>query len=277
VWSKDSAASQWVRAEADMARNQNKLVQTAIDEVMPPLPFNQIQFAELGNWRGEPDHPGWRKVKASLSDLAGRPADPAAPPLHRERVREPVAPPPPAKASKWPLYAGMAIAAVALLFAAWMVLRENREERVEARTEQAETAQPTTTPAPQPAASFANGPQPVAPPPGPAAVAGPAPVEPAAAVQPPPPAVASTEGMVFPDSSRRLLRPAELANLGPATLAIARNEIYARNGRRFVRADVRAYFEQFDWYRPTSDNVRLNRIERQNVEMLQRAEARFGG
>src|SRR6185436_1792957 len=105
VWSKDSAASQWVRAEADMARNQAKLVQTAIDNVMPPLPLNQIQFAELGGWRGEADHPGWRKVKASLSELVGRPGDPPAPRLPRERAREPAVPAP--KPSKWPLYAGI--------------------------------------------------------------------------------------------------------------------------------------------------------------------------
>jgi len=72
VWSKDSAASQWVRAEADMARNQKKLIQVAIDSVMPPLPFNQIQYAELGDWKGEPDHPGWRKVKVSLTELCGK-------------------------------------------------------------------------------------------------------------------------------------------------------------------------------------------------------------
>lgn len=56
VWSQSSAQSEWVRAEADVARNQKKLVQTAIDDVMPPLPFNQIQFAELADWQGEPDH-----------------------------------------------------------------------------------------------------------------------------------------------------------------------------------------------------------------------------
>jgi hypothetical protein len=69
VWSKESAASEWVRAEADMARNQKKLIQVAIDNVMPPLPFNQIQYAELGDWQGEADHPGWRKVKVSLTEL----------------------------------------------------------------------------------------------------------------------------------------------------------------------------------------------------------------
>lgn len=80
VWSHQSAQSEWVRAEADVARNQKKLVQTAIDDVMPPLPFNQIQFAELADWNGEPDHRGWRKVLMSLEELCGREAAPAAAP-----------------------------------------------------------------------------------------------------------------------------------------------------------------------------------------------------
>jgi hypothetical protein len=71
VWSTDSAASEWVRAEADMARNQKKLIQTAIDDCVPPLPFNQIQYAAIGDWQGEEDHPGWRKVRASLVALCG--------------------------------------------------------------------------------------------------------------------------------------------------------------------------------------------------------------
>ena len=70
-WSHEAAASEWVRAEADMARNQKKLIQTAIDDCTPPLPFNQIQYAALGDWAGEPDHPGWRKVRASLAALCG--------------------------------------------------------------------------------------------------------------------------------------------------------------------------------------------------------------
>src|SRR6185503_15568983 len=76
VWSKESAASEWVRAEADMARNQKKLIQVALDNVMPPLPFNQIQYADLGNWNGEPDHPGWRKVKVSLAELCRKTTKP---------------------------------------------------------------------------------------------------------------------------------------------------------------------------------------------------------
>jgi hypothetical protein len=76
VWSKEAAASQWVRAEADVARNQKKLIQASIDGRMPPMPFNQIQFAAIGDWQGEDDHLGWQKVKASLAALVG-PAAPA--------------------------------------------------------------------------------------------------------------------------------------------------------------------------------------------------------
>jgi len=71
VWSHRSAESEWVRAEADLARSQKKLIQTSIDDRQPPMPFNQIQFASIGDWNGEPDHPGWKKVRASLAALCG--------------------------------------------------------------------------------------------------------------------------------------------------------------------------------------------------------------
>jgi hypothetical protein len=74
VWSERAAASEWVRAEADVARAQKKLIQTSIDGRMPPMPFNQIQFASIGDWQGEDSHPGWMKVKASLAALCGPPA-----------------------------------------------------------------------------------------------------------------------------------------------------------------------------------------------------------
>jgi hypothetical protein len=50
VWSEGAASSEWVRAEADVARGQKKLIQTSIDDRMPPMPFNQIQFASIGDW-----------------------------------------------------------------------------------------------------------------------------------------------------------------------------------------------------------------------------------
>jgi adenylate cyclase len=40
VWSAESAKSQWVRAEADAARQVGTLVQVSIDGTIPPMPFN---------------------------------------------------------------------------------------------------------------------------------------------------------------------------------------------------------------------------------------------
>ena len=65
--------SEWVRAEADMARNQKKLIQTSIDGRDPPMPFNQLHYVSLADWDGSDDHPGWSKVKESLAALCGAP------------------------------------------------------------------------------------------------------------------------------------------------------------------------------------------------------------
>ena len=43
LWSSDASHSQWVRAEADWARQAGTLVQASLDGTIPPLPFNQIQ------------------------------------------------------------------------------------------------------------------------------------------------------------------------------------------------------------------------------------------
>jgi len=71
LWSADAAKSHWVRAEADAARELGTLVQASVDGTMPPIPFNQIQCADLKDWEGDPSHPGWRKLLASLEALCG--------------------------------------------------------------------------------------------------------------------------------------------------------------------------------------------------------------
>src|SRR4051812_43201810 len=74
LWSAEAAKSQWVRAEADTARTANKLIQAGLDGTAPPMPFNQIQCADLKAWDGQRTAPGWRKLLASVSELAGVPA-----------------------------------------------------------------------------------------------------------------------------------------------------------------------------------------------------------
>ena len=70
LWSTDAAQSQWVRAEADSARNAGTLVQVTLDGSLPPLPFNQIQCAELKGWGGTGSN-GWRKLISSVTALVG--------------------------------------------------------------------------------------------------------------------------------------------------------------------------------------------------------------
>jgi adenylate cyclase len=69
VWSAEAVKSQWVRAEAEVAREAGTLVQLRLDAAMPPLPFNQIQCADLAGWAGDIDAAGWRKVMASIAEL----------------------------------------------------------------------------------------------------------------------------------------------------------------------------------------------------------------
>jgi adenylate cyclase len=71
LWSPEAAKSQWVRAEADAAWSADKLVQATLDGSIPPMPFNQIQCADLNNWNGEAGTPGWRKLIASVGAIVG--------------------------------------------------------------------------------------------------------------------------------------------------------------------------------------------------------------
>lgn len=71
IWSADAIKSQWVRAEADAAREAGTLVQMSVDGRRPPLPFNQIQYANLKDWDGGADVANWRKVIESIDALLG--------------------------------------------------------------------------------------------------------------------------------------------------------------------------------------------------------------
>ncbi|HEX6784140.1 MAG TPA: TIR domain-containing protein [Sphingomicrobium sp.] len=74
LWSGEAAKSHWVRAEADAARAAKSLVQVSLDGSSPPMPFNQIQCADLKGWDGQRTSPGWRKLLASVGELTGAPA-----------------------------------------------------------------------------------------------------------------------------------------------------------------------------------------------------------
>jgi len=86
LWSAEAAKSQWVRAEADVARSSGTLVQAILDATIPPMPFNQIQCADLASWNGARDSPGWKKLVASVSELAGAVATTSPPARARTSI-----------------------------------------------------------------------------------------------------------------------------------------------------------------------------------------------
>jgi adenylate cyclase len=75
LWSADAAKSQWVRSEADAARQLGTLVQATIDGSVAPMPFDQIQCADLSGWGGDANAAAWRKLTGSVAALAGQPSE----------------------------------------------------------------------------------------------------------------------------------------------------------------------------------------------------------
>ncbi len=72
LWSEHSIASSWVSEEAEEGRKRARLVPALIDPVMPPLGFRGIQAADLIDWTGSPDEPGFRHLVAGVEALIGR-------------------------------------------------------------------------------------------------------------------------------------------------------------------------------------------------------------
>jgi adenylate cyclase len=86
LWSAEAARSQWVRAEADSARASGTLVQALLDGNMPPMPFNQIQCADLKGWDGNMEAAGWKKLASSVAALAGAGAERKEAPARRRQT-----------------------------------------------------------------------------------------------------------------------------------------------------------------------------------------------
>lgn len=78
---------------------------------------------------------------------------------------------------------------------------------------------------------------------------------------------------VIPDSSYRKVTTDELKYLSNHQLAVARNEIYARNGYIFVSNEWKDFFVNEPWYTPISTSVTLNSTEEYNVARILEEEA----
>ena len=69
LWSEAAARSQWVRSEANRAREKQRLVQLRLDGAQLPMPFDQIHCAELEGSTAGKDGTGWRSVLAAVDRL----------------------------------------------------------------------------------------------------------------------------------------------------------------------------------------------------------------
>ena len=70
LWSEEAARSQWVRSEANRAREKGNLVQLRLDGVRLPMPFDQIQCAQIAD--AELGGIGWRSVTNAIDALVRR-------------------------------------------------------------------------------------------------------------------------------------------------------------------------------------------------------------
>lgn len=75
LWSRHSAASQWVQREARLAADQRKLFPVLIEDMTPPWEFSEIQACNLASWTGDAEDAGFQRL---ASDLRGAIATPTA-------------------------------------------------------------------------------------------------------------------------------------------------------------------------------------------------------
>lgn len=90
-------------------------------------------------------------------------------------------------------------------------------------------------------------------------------------------AVSNSEDYILPNSSTTYLTRADLAGLSQEQLRLARNEIYARHGRKFKTKEIQEYFNGKSWYTGTIESNAfkdeyLNSYEKENIKLIQSLE-----
>lgn len=81
------------------------------------------------------------------------------------------------------------------------------------------------------------------------------------------------EAYILPESNSRMLTESDVSDLSLKEINYAKNEIYARHGRKFDSKELETYFKSKSWYHPTvdpddfSDKV-FNSYEKKNAQFL---------
>ena len=86
------------------------------------------------------------------------------------------------------------------------------------------------------------------------------------------------EQYMIPVSNILPITREDLVNMSDNELWIARNEIFARHGRKFLNDYLQNYFDSCSWYVPVEDKVDeglLNQIEKDNLDLIIAMEEEF--
>ena len=86
---------------------------------------------------------------------------------------------------------------------------------------------------------------------------------------------------ILPYSDSEYISYSDLSELTKEEVALARNEIYARRGRRFSTDTIREYFESKSWYNPTYNpddfpESIFNTYEKENINTIVKYEKEKG-
>jgi len=69
AWSAQARQSLWVRAEANEALDNGKLVQINLDACRLPLPFTMLHFLDFRPWRGEREGSPWAEFDGRVGGM----------------------------------------------------------------------------------------------------------------------------------------------------------------------------------------------------------------
>lgn len=79
LWSRQSAESEWVQAEAEIARKRQTAISVLIDDVsidQLPMLYRSRHAVDLRGWSGDPQAPGYTQILKSVVDKIGTSAGP---------------------------------------------------------------------------------------------------------------------------------------------------------------------------------------------------------
>lgn len=91
----------------------------------------------------------------------------------------------------------------------------------------------------------------------------------------------SNSDYILPDSDKEYLTSSDVAGLSVREINYAKNEIYARHGRKFDSKELREYFESKSWYygtvSPSDFSTKVfNKYENANIQFLDKKEKELG-